>query len=81
MHRPIETKRQPLFLGAGLALSSAFLFGASTPLAKVLLESIDPWLLAALLYLGSGVGLLVIRSALGFRKSTEAREVPLAGED
>lgn len=44
--------------GAPLALASAALFGASTPLAKLLLGSgVDPWLLAGLLYLGSGVGL------------------------
>jgi drug/metabolite transporter (DMT)-like permease len=41
----------------GLALLSAALFGASTPAAKVLLGGLGPWLLAGLLYLGSGVGL------------------------
>ncbi|TAK42442.1 MAG: DMT family transporter [Betaproteobacteria bacterium] len=39
------------------ALASAALFGASTPLAKFLLGDISPWLLAAILYLGSGLGL------------------------
>src|SRR5712675_1800060 len=44
--------------GAPIALASAALFGASTPLAKLLLGSgLDPWLLAGLLYLGSGLGL------------------------
>lgn len=44
--------------GAPLAIASAALFGASTPLAKALLgEGVSPWLLAGLLYLGSGVGL------------------------
>ena len=79
MQRLIETKRQPFSLGAGLALLSAVLFGASTPLAKVLLGSIEPWLLAAVLYLGSGIGLLVVRSALGARRPREVREVPVAG--
>ena len=37
------------------------LFGAGTPLAKWLLDAVDPWLLAGLLYLGSGVGLTVYR--------------------
>jgi drug/metabolite transporter (DMT)-like permease len=46
--------------GAPLALGSAALFGASTPFAKMLLGGgISPWLLAGLLYLGSGVGLAV----------------------
>jgi drug/metabolite transporter (DMT)-like permease len=46
--------------GAALALASAALFGASTPLAKLLLGSVDPWLLASLLYLGSGIGLALL---------------------
>lgn len=41
----------------GLALGAAALFGLSTPAAKSLLAVSDPWLLAGLLYLGSGVGL------------------------
>jgi drug/metabolite transporter (DMT)-like permease len=46
--------------GALLGLLSALLFGASTPFAKLLLGDVDPWLLAGLLYLGSGVGLAVV---------------------
>jgi drug/metabolite transporter (DMT)-like permease len=41
------------------ALLSAALFGASTPLAKLLLGATSPLLLAGLLYLGAGLGLLV----------------------
>jgi len=37
------------------------LFGASTPFAKILLRKTDPILLAGLLYLGSGVGLVIWR--------------------
>src|SRR5216684_6574355 len=40
------------------ALISAALFGASTPFAKLLLGELTPLLLAGLLYLGSGLGLL-----------------------
>lgn len=43
------------------ALLAAALFGASTPLAKLLLEAMSPVLLAGLLYLGSGVGLALAR--------------------
>ena len=46
-------------LGPSLALASAVLFGASTPLAKLLLAEIDPWLLAGLLYAAAGIGLAV----------------------
>ena len=48
--------------GVWMALASAFLFGAGTPLAKGLLGHISPWLLAGLLYAGSGLGLLVYRA-------------------
>ena len=43
------------------ALAAAALFGASTPLAKRMLEQSSPALLAALLYLGSGIGLWLLR--------------------
>lgn len=43
------------------ALAAAVLFGASTPLAKLLLGEVSPWLLAGLLYLGSGLGLALVR--------------------
>ncbi|MGB7398239.1 MAG: DMT family transporter, partial [Candidatus Macondimonas sp.] len=43
------------------ALAAAVLFGASTPLAKRMLEQSSPALLAALLYLGSGIGLWLLR--------------------
>ena len=46
--------RQP---GVAAALLAAALFGAGTPIAKQLLVGIDPWMLAGLLYLGSGLGL------------------------
>ncbi len=47
--------------GVQAALLSAVLFGAGTPAAKLLLGSTSPWLLAGLLYCGSGVGLTLIR--------------------
>lgn len=43
------------------ALLAAALFGASTPFAKLLVGEMSPWLLAGLLYLGSGLGLAVAR--------------------
>jgi drug/metabolite transporter (DMT)-like permease len=49
-----------------MAIASAALFGTSTPLAKLLLgDGVDPWLLAGLLYLGSGLGLGLIHLARG----------------
>lgn len=43
------------------ALLAAALFGASTPFAKLLVGELPPILLAGLLYLGSGIGLTVVR--------------------
>lgn len=47
----------------GLALAAAVLFGLSAPAAKPLAGAVDPWLLAGLLYLGSGIGLGLYRVA------------------
>jgi drug/metabolite transporter (DMT)-like permease len=47
--------------GVHAALAAALLFGAGTPVAKLLLSTIGPWMLAGLLYLGSGVGLTAYR--------------------
>ena len=57
-------------LGVASALLAAALFGARTPLAKLLLTRVEPWLLAALLYLGSGVGLYAARIVM--RSTTPA---------
>lgn len=52
--------------GIAAALGSALLFGITTPVAKHLVSSADPWLIAGLLYAGSGVGigLLLLLSVL-----------------
>jgi len=42
------------------AIGAALLFGLSTPLAKGLVGDVPPLLLAGLLYVGSGLGLLVL---------------------
>ena len=52
---------------AAPALAAALLFGASTPLAKVLTGDISPLLLAGLLYLGSGLGLGILLLARRLR--------------
>ena len=63
-------------MGPALALAAAALFGLSAPAAKVLLGTIDPWLLAGLLYLASGIGL----GAMLMARPT-ARETPLSRAD
>jgi drug/metabolite transporter (DMT)-like permease len=61
------------------ALGAAVLFGASTPLAKLLVGSVHPVMLAGLLYAGSGIGLLGYR--LLARSRAPVAEVPLARAD
>ena len=41
--------------GVSAALGAALLFGTGTPLAKLILSDVSPWLLAGLFYLGSGM--------------------------
>jgi drug/metabolite transporter (DMT)-like permease len=67
--------------GAPLAFGSAILFGASTPFAKLLLGgAASPWLMAGLLYLGSGLGLGIVHIGRGLRGITAA-EAPLRRAD
>ena len=64
------------------ALLAAALFGASTPFAKMLGARVAPVALAGMLYLGSGIGLLLcfmLRAAL--RRDPEDRPAPLARRD
>ncbi|GHF17137.1 DMT family transporter [Pseudolysinimonas yzui] len=68
-------------IGVQAGLAAALLFGAGTPIAKLLLGEVSPWLLAGLLYLGSGVGLGLYRL---IRRSPRVRlsrseVLPLAG--
>ncbi len=43
------------------ALLAAIFFGASAPIAKLLLGDISPIFLAAFLYLGSGTGISLVK--------------------
>ncbi len=78
-HRLIPTMAAAFSSGAGLALLSALLFGASTPLAKLLLRDIDPWMLAGLLYLGSGLGLIGVRTVVRVFSSRPRGEAAIRG--
>ena len=62
-----------------VALAAAALFGASTPLAKLLQAEITPGLLAGLLYLGSGAGLALVQIVR--RLGGRAVEAPLQAAD
>ena len=77
---PNRTKNHGLGSGPLLALGSAFLFGASTPIAKLLLGITDPLLLVGLLYFSSGIGLACVMAA-GHTLGIVRREAPLRARD
>jgi drug/metabolite transporter (DMT)-like permease len=62
---------------ASPALAAAILFGAGTPLAKLLVGNLPPLLLAGLLYLGSGLGLGVLLLWRGVRDRAAAENMRL----
>ena len=64
--------------GIVYALLAAVLFGASTPLAKLLLGAVPPALLAGLLYIGAGAGLGTFRL---LRPGAGGNEAPLGRAD
>jgi drug/metabolite transporter (DMT)-like permease len=63
------------------ALIAALLFGASAPLAKLLLGGVEPIPLASFLYLGSGLGLLGVKFFQHMNKSGEEREARVEKTD
>lgn len=69
--------------GVTLAILAAVLFGASAPLAKELLRGASPQLLAGILYLGSGAGLLIVflwrRSRTSPAAGLGRRDIPWLG--
>jgi drug/metabolite transporter (DMT)-like permease len=73
----VKTKALPILE----ALLAALLFASSTPLSKILIGDIDPILLAAFLYLGSGVGAFLIRTFIKLRNPGREVEAKLTKED
>jgi drug/metabolite transporter (DMT)-like permease len=63
------------------AILAAALFGASAPLAKLLVGEIPPVLLASLLYLGSGFGLSLYRVIQSIYLPSSGREARLSRDD
>ncbi|HTF13951.1 MAG TPA: DMT family transporter, partial [Burkholderiales bacterium] len=66
--------------GIVYALLGAFLFGASTPIAKLLVGEIGPVMLAGLLYSGSGVGLGAWLAVRGLIRPAAERPLFAAGD-
>ncbi|MFY9512616.1 MAG: DMT family transporter [Rubrivivax sp.] len=66
---------------ASPALAAALLFGASTPFAKLLVGDVPPFLLAGLLYLGSGLGLGLLLLLRRARNPELARQMHIPGKE
>ncbi|QDQ81640.1 DMT family transporter [Paraburkholderia megapolitana] len=62
------------FSAALTALTAAALFGAATPLAKILLGSVSPFIVAGLFYLGSGIGLAICILIRRTRRTADERD-------
>lgn len=65
--------------GSTTAILAAVLFGVSTPLAKLLVDELSPWMLAGLLYFGSGIGLGLLRTLRGLTASSKRGERNIRG--
>lgn len=61
---------------AGYALLAALLFGLNAPLSKLLLKNVPPLFMAAFLYSGAGVGMMILRFF-----NVEKKEAPLSEKE
>ncbi|MDR5880915.1 DMT family transporter [Caballeronia sp. LZ032] len=71
------------FTAIVIALGAAALFGAATPVAKILLGGVPPFMVAGLFYLGSGIGLggvILLRSGANHSNGLRAGELPWLAE-
>ena len=74
-------RSSPNFRGGMYGLAAAALFGVSSPLAKLLLPEAGPLLIAGLLYLGAGLGLLAFEVLFYRRSEASRRESPVGSAD
>ncbi len=62
------------------ALLAAAFYALNAPLSKLLLQSVAPTMLAALLYLGAGLGMAILHGA-GKRRALNRQEEPLTARE
>ncbi len=68
------------YTAVGFAVLAAALYALNSPLSKLLLRSVSPTMMAALLYLGAGTGMLLL-GAVRRRAGVGAKEMRLTRED
>ncbi|NJN87855.1 MAG: hypothetical protein HC881_18095 [Leptolyngbyaceae cyanobacterium SL_7_1] len=81
MHR-IRGQRdnQRLSPGIGFAIAAPLLYSISIPLSKLFLQRVDPWLLAGLMDLATGVGMAAVYAGRALLWHTPVKN-PLRGRD
>jgi drug/metabolite transporter (DMT)-like permease len=80
MNSLARNARSDVRKGSLYGLGAAVLFGASTPLSKLLLPHVSPLMLAALLYLGAA-GLLPIFRGLAVVRVLQSSEAKIRSSD
>ena len=75
-----QDTRMKVLKATGLAIAAAALYAISTPFSKILLEGVSPTMMASLLYLGAGIGLLLVSCSRRIM-SRESGETPLDRSD
>ena len=76
MRKVIKKELKPVFI----AIFAASLYGISAAFSKVLLNKISPLMMASLLYLGAGAGMLVIK-LIQLSVNKKQNETPLTKKD
>ena len=71
-HKHIGTGADGSAKAVLLAVLAAVLFGICSPVSKLLLTDLSPTFMAALLYLGAGVGMLLVHLAGKLRKKSHS---------
>jgi len=74
-------RTSPNLRGGAYGLAAAALFGVSPPVAKLLLPEAGPLLIAGLLYLGAGLGLLAFEVLFYRNSKVSQRESPIRPAD
>ena len=59
------------------AILAAALYGLSSPFSKLLLKEVPPTLMAALLYLGAGIGMLIGKTVFNRSYTRKPREAKM----
>lgn len=62
------------------AVLAAVLYALNSPLSKLLLDNVPPKMMAAFLYLGAGIGLLLV-GAVRKKSGRDTKELPLTREE